>query len=108
MATAKLRKENQQLREEIEELQGNLKQITADISKKNESLIEQDGRHASQSTKSTADKDKSLEFISAQNDDLILFKNNTMKELKHINQQVNIISKKCEVIANAVEQIEDY
>ena len=91
MATAKLRKENQQLREEIEELQGNLKQITADISKKNESVIEQDGRHASQSTKST-DKDiKSLEFISAQNDDLILFKNNTMKELKHINQQVNII-----------------
>ena len=70
-------------------------------------MIEQDGRHASQSTKST-DKDKSLEFISAQNDDLILFKNNTMKELKHINQQVNIISKKCEVIANAVEQIEDY
>ena len=107
MATAKLCKENQQLREEIEELQGNLKQITADISKKNESLIEQDGRHASQSTKST-DKDKSLEFISAQNDDLILFKNNRMKELKHINQQVNIISKKCEVIANAVEQIEDY
>ncbi|CAB4008839.1 Hypothetical predicted protein [Paramuricea clavata] len=76
MATAKLRKENQQLREEIEELQGNLKQITADISKKNESLIEQDGRHASQSTESTADKDKSLE--------------------------------KCEVIANAVEQIENY
>ncbi|CAB4034889.1 Hypothetical predicted protein, partial [Paramuricea clavata] len=92
---------------EIEELQGNLKKITADLSKNNESLIEQDGRHASQSTKST-DKDKSLEFISAQNDDLILFKNNTMKELKHINQQVNIISKKCEVIANAVEQIEDY
>lgn len=57
----KFRKENQQLREEIEELQGNLKQITADISKKNESLIEQDVRHASQSTKST-DKDKSLEF----------------------------------------------
>jgi hypothetical protein len=75
-----------------------LKQITADISKKNESVIEQDGRHASQSTKST-DKDKSLEFISAHNDDLILFKNNTMKEIKHINQQVNIISKKCEVIA---------
>jgi hypothetical protein len=61
MATAKLCKENQQLREEIEELQGNLKQITVDISKKNESLIEQDVRHASQSTKST-DKDKSLEF----------------------------------------------
>jgi predicted nuclease with TOPRIM domain len=82
MATAKLRKENQQLREEIEELQGNLKQITADLSKKNESLIEQDGRHASPPTTST-DKDKSLEFIRAQNDDLILFKNNTMKELKH-------------------------
>ena len=106
-ATAKLRKENQQLREEIADLQENLKQITANISKKNESLIDQDGSHASQSTKAT-DKDKSLELISAQNDDLILFKNNTMKELKHINQQVNIISNKFEVIANAIEQIEDY
>ena len=72
MATAKanLRKENQQLREEIEELQGNLNQITMKLSKVNESPTEQDGGHTSQSTKST---DKFLEFISVQNDDLILF-----------------------------------
>lgn len=33
---------------------------------------------------------------------------NTIKELKQINQKINIISKKCEDIANAVEQIEDH
>ena len=107
MATAKLRKENQQLREEIEELQGNLNQITMKLSKENESSNEQDGGHASQSTESK-DKDKFLQFISAQNDDLILFRNNTIKELKQINQKINVISKKCEDIANAVEQIEDH
>ena len=107
MATAKLRKENQQLREEIEELQGNLNQITMKLSKENESPNEQDGGHASQSTESK-DKDKFLQFISAQNDDLILFRNNTIKELKQINQKINAISKKCEDIANALEQIEDH
>lgn len=74
MATAKPRKENQQLREEIEELPGNLNQITMKLSKENESSIEQDGGHASQSTESK-DKDKFLQFISAQNDDLILCRN---------------------------------
>ena len=102
MATAKLRKENQQLREENKELQGNLNQITMKLSKENESPNEQDGGHGSK------DKDKFLQFISAQNDDLILFRNNTIKELKQINQKINAISKKCEDIANAVEQIEDH
>ena len=107
MVTGKLRKENQQLRAEIEELQGNLIQITMKLSKENESPNEQDGGHASQSTESK-DKDKFLQFISAQNDDLILFRNNTIKELKQINKKINAISKKCSDIANAVEQIEDH
>ena len=72
------------------------------LSKENESPNEQDGGHGSK------DKDKFVQFISAQNDDLILFRNNTIMELKQINQKINAISKKCEDIANAVEQIEDH
>ncbi len=38
-------------------------------------IAELEGNHAAQST----DKDKSIEFISAQYDDIILFKNNAIK-----------------------------
>ena len=84
-----------------------MNQITLKLSKENESPNEQDGGHVSYSTESK-DKDKFLQFISAQNDDLTLFRNNTIKELKQINKKINAISKRCEDIANAVEQIEDH
>ena len=39
---------------------------------------------------------------------IILFKNNAIKEINDIKKQVTTISKKCEVIATSIHQIEDY
>lgn len=102
--TAKLRKENQDLRKEIAGLQEKLEKLTQEISSKSSIMVEQEGNHASQ----PSNKDKSIEFISAQYDDIILFKNNAIKELNDIKKQVTTISKKCEVIATSIHQIEDY
>ncbi|CAB4025117.1 Hypothetical predicted protein [Paramuricea clavata] len=51
---------------------------------------------------------KSVEFISAKSDELVLFKTNTITELKQIKSEVNVISLKCEKIANSIEQREEY
>ena len=67
-----------------------MNQITLKLSKENESPNEQDGGHVSYSTESK-DKDKFLQFISAQNDDLTLFRNNTIKELKQINKKITLL-----------------
>ena len=54
------------------------------------------------------DQEKSIQFVSDQYDDLVSFKNNTNTELKYIKSQFEIISTKCDKIAKAVDQLEDY
>ena len=111
MATAKLRKENQALRSEITALEERLDKITNEVSKKKvsmaDSLTGQEVNHATNRSEA-ADKTKSIEFISAQYDDIIVFKNNVIQDLKDMKKQVSMISKKCEAIMTSVEQMEDY
>ena len=111
MATAKLRKENQALRSEITALEERLDKITNEVSKKKvsmaDSLTGQEVNHATNRSEA-ADKTKSIEFISAQYDDIIVFKNNVIQDLKDMKKQVSMISKKCEAIMTCVEQMEDY
>lgn len=99
-ATKALKKENEELRLEIGELQAKINKIAEDVSRRNEKSV----GHAA----SMLEKEKSVDFLSAKYDELLLFKTNTINELKLIKSEVNVISKKCEKIANSIEQLEEY
>ncbi|CAB4026788.1 Hypothetical predicted protein, partial [Paramuricea clavata] len=87
-ATKTLKKENAELRLEIDKLQSKINQISENISQRN---VNSEGTHHSGHTASMLDKekDKSVEFISAKYDKLVLFKTNTITELKQIKSEVN-------------------
>lgn len=102
---ATLKKENEELRLEIGELQKKIDKITEDVSRRNE---KSEGTHHGDHAASMLEKEKSVEFISAKYDELVVFKTNTITELKQIKSEVNVISKKCEKIANSIEQLEEY
>ena len=80
MTTAKLRKENQQLKLEIAELQKKLEKVTDEISQRSD-MTDQNGLNARKPPLSPG-KEKSVEYISDQYDELVSFKNNTLKVLK--------------------------
>ncbi|CAB3985927.1 Hypothetical predicted protein [Paramuricea clavata] len=101
-ATKRLRKENEELRNDISELQKKPDKITEEMSKINDKTDQIEGGHVAK------DREKSIQFVSDQYDDLVSFKNNTNTDLKYIKSQVEIISTKCEKIAKAVDQLEDY
>ena len=109
MATAKLKKENFELREEIALLNVKLSQVTKDFDKKIDKYVEQESGHLAEQTKSLNESEKkSIQFISDQYDVFAKFKESSMKYLKLIKSQIDVISKKCENIANAIEQAEEY
>ena len=72
------------------------------MSKINDKTDQIEGSHVAK------DQEKSMQFVSDQYDDLVSFKNNTNTELKYIKSQVEIISTKCDKIAKAIDQLEDY
>ena len=105
MATTKaLKKENEELRQEISELQKKINKIAEDISQRNKSEGINEGDQAA----CTLEKDNSVEFLSHKYDELVLFKTNTISEAKQIKSEVIVLSKKCEKIANSIEQLEEY
>jgi methyl-accepting chemotaxis protein len=101
-ATKQLRKENEELQNDISKLQKKLDKITEEMLKINDKTDQIEGGHVAK------DQEKSIQFVSDQYDDLVSFKNNTNTELKYIKSQVEIISTKCDKIAKAIDQLEDY
>ncbi len=69
-----------------------------------DSLTGQEVNHATNRSEA-ADKTKSIEFISAQYDDIIVFKNNVIQDLKDMKKHVSMISKKCEAIVTQLHNI---
>ena len=106
MTTAKLRKENQQLKLDIAELQKKLEKVTDEISQRSD-MTDQNGLHARKLPLSPG-KEKSVEYISDQYDKLVSFKNNTLKVLKDMKSQLGNIESKCHKISEAVDQMEEY
>ena len=106
MTTAKLRKENQQLKLDIAELQKKLEKVTDEISQRSD-MTDQNGLHARKPPLSPG-KEKSVEYISDQYDELVSFKNNTLKVLKDMKSQLGNIELKCDKISEAVDQMEEY
>ena len=49
-----------------------------------------------------------MEYISDQYDELVSFKNNTLKVLKDMKSQLGNIESKCDKISEAVDQMEEY
>jgi prefoldin subunit 5 len=86
MATAikALRKENEALKEEIQQIMTKLQHLEQKFDTKKEA----DGMAAHKGEAVSSDKAKSTEFISNQYGELAGFKTHAMKELKSINARV--------------------
>ena len=92
-ATKQLRKENGELREEITQLKEKLEEISLGL------------KVASQKGTTTFDQTKSIEFLSNQHDDFVKF---TMKYIREITTRIDKIEKKCDLITQAVDDMESY
>ena len=103
-ATKALRKENEALKEEIQQIMMKLQQLEEKFDTKKEA----DGMAVHNGEVVSADKAKSIEFISNQYDDLAGFKAHAIKELKSINTRVDQIYTRCNDIAKCVEAMEEY
>ena len=102
--TKALCKENEALKEEVQQIMTNLQQLEEKFNTKKEA----DCMAAHSGKSVSADKVKSIEFISNQYDDLAGFKAYAIKELKSINARVDQISVRCNNIAKCVETMEEY
>ena len=101
-ATKQLRKENEELQNDISKLPKKLDKITEEMLKINDKTDQIEGGHVAK------DQEKSIQFVSDQYDNLVSFKNNTNTELKYIKSQVKIISTKCDKIVKVIDQLQDY
>ncbi|CAB4034207.1 Hypothetical predicted protein [Paramuricea clavata] len=96
VATKQLRKENEELREEITQLKEKLDEISLGL------------KVASQKGTTTLDQTKSIEFLSNQHDDFVKFTTTAMKDIREITTRLDKIEKKCDSITQAVDDIESY
>lgn len=96
----KLRKENQALRNEIEELTSKLQKVSDDLSKN------QHGRHGEREL--SPGKAHSIEFMSSQYDNFIRFKEEAEKQIQKLISRVNEISTLCDCIRKSIEASEAY
>jgi prefoldin subunit 5 len=103
-ATKALRKENEALKEEIQQIMTKLQHLEQKFDMKKEA----DGMAAHKGKAVSSDRAKSIEFISNEYDELAGFKTHAMKELKSINARVDQISTRCNDIAKCVEVMEEY
>ena len=100
--TKSLRKENSSLRNKVDNLKTYVEQLERELSEEREST-----RHLQLSILSSEEA-KTVEFVSAQCDDMISLHDKTINELKTIYDRLDTISKRCEGIKNYIDNAEDH
>ena len=99
-----LRKQNQALRKEIEDLRVEIAKITKDLKS---SRTKQDGAGATEREMSPG-RVRSVEFFSNQYDELFAFEESAMLRINQLTARVNEISIMCDNIAKAIDAFEAY
>ena len=99
-----LRKQNQALRKEIEDLRVEIAKITKDLKS---SRTKQDGAEATEREMSPG-RVRSVEFFSNQYDELFAFEESAMLRINQLTARVNEISIMCDNIAKAIDAFEPY
>lgn len=99
-----LRKQNQALRKEIEDLRVEIAKITKDLKS---SRTKQDGAGATEREMSPG-RVRSVEFFSNQYDELFAFEESAMLRINQLTARVNEISIMCDNIAKAIYAFEAY
>ena len=100
--TDKLRKENKELRKEVEYLKNQLKKFTDDMSQ----MQQQNGKKKMREI--SPDKEHSVKFMSDQFDDFTSFKFAATKQIQQLTKRVEEISIRCDQIAKSVDAFEEY
>lgn len=99
-----LRKKNQALRKEIEDLRVEIAKITKDLKS---SRTKKDGAGATEREMSPG-RVRSVEFFSNQYDELFAFEESAMLRINQLTARVNEISIMCDNIAKAIDAFEAY
>lgn len=99
-----LRKQNQALRKEIEDLRVEIAKITKDLKS---SRTKKDGAGATEREMSPG-RVRSVEFFSNQYDELFAFEESAMLRINQLTARVNEISIMCDNIAKAIDAFEAY
>lgn len=99
-----LRKKNQALRKEIEDLRVEIAKITKDLKS---SRTKQDGAEATEREMSPG-RVRSVEFFSNQYDELFAFEESAMLRINQLTARVNEISIMCDNITKAIDAFEAY
>lgn len=99
-----LRKQNQALRKEIEDLRVEIAKITKDLKS---SRTKQDGAGATEREMSPG-RVRSVEFFSNQYDELFAFEESAMLRINQLTARFNEISIMCDNIAKAIDAFEAY
>ena len=113
-ATVKsLKKENDQLREQINVLTKEFKNLEQTL--QGEAMTTDDGRQATSTEKppsnlqaTSAETQRNLEFYSNSYDDLNRFRMNAVEELKRLGSRLNDFTAQVEEIANAIKETQRY
>ena len=100
-ATNSLRKENSNLRSEIDSLKTHVLRLVERLREK------QAAKGNLESSLLSSEEAKTLEFVSGQSDDMSSLHDKTLKELKSISERLSSISNRCEEIKNYIDNAED-
>ena len=103
---SQLRKENQQLRNEVAELKKHLEKLSAEIGNRTEESDRAAANHGGDS--SPESKAKSVEFVPAQYDELQAFRKYASEEIKKMKLKLNSISDACDRLSKSIDSFEIY
>ena len=103
---SQLRKENQQMRNEVAELKKHLEKLSAEIGNRTEESDRAAANHGGDS--SPESKAKSVEFVPAQYDELQAFRKYASEEIKKMKLKLNSISDACDRLSKSIDSFEIY